>query len=81
MLIRCAAIVYTPAAITVLATEKKSAQICSSSLVVVVSTCSLISFSVCSFLLLLSVGPILPSVFSFEFCSVFNRAVHNSYVL
>ena len=70
MLISCIAIVYTPAAITVPATERKSAQISSLSLVGAPSTCSLTSFTACLLLLLLKVGPVHFSVSFFDCCSI-----------
>ena len=68
----CDATVYTPAAITVPATERKSAQISSLSLLEAVSTGSLISWTVCFLLLLLRVGPVLHSDSFLAFCSVFS---------
>ena len=71
----CDATVYTPAAITVPATERKSVQISSLPLLVTASTCSLTSLTVCFFLLLLNVGPV-PFSFSFlVFCFVFCSSV------
>ena len=68
MLMNCNATVYTPAAITVPATERNSVQISSLPLLVTASTCSLASLIVCLFLLLLKVGPVLFSVSFPEFC-------------
>ena len=72
VLINCVAIVYTPAAITVLATERKSAQISSLPMVGIASTCSMTSLTVCLFLLLLKVGPVLFFVSFSDFCSMFH---------
>ena len=55
----CDAAVYTPATITVPATERKSVQISSLSLLEAASTHSVTSLTVCFFLLLLKVGPVL----------------------
>ena len=71
MLMKCDATVYTPAAITVPTTERKSAQISSLPLVVTASTCSLTSLIVCLFLLPLKMGPVLFSVSFHGFCSMF----------
>ena len=68
MLMNCDATVYTPAAITVPATERKFAQISSLPLLVTASTFSLTSLTVCLFLLLLKVQPVLFSVSFPEFC-------------
>ena len=68
----CDAIVYTLAAITVPATERKSAQSSSLSLLEAASTRSLTSLTACFFLLLLKVGPVLFSVSFLAFCSVFS---------
>ena len=71
----CDATVYTPASITVPATERKSAQISSLPLFVTASTCSLTSLTVCLFLLLLQVGPVPFSVSFLAFCFVFCSSV------
>ena len=71
----CDATVYTPATITVPATERKSAQISSLSLLEAASTCSLTSLTVCFFLLLLKGGPVLSSDSFLAFCSVFYFSV------
>ena len=63
-LMNCNAAVYTPNAIIVPATERKSVQISSLSPLGAASTHSLISFTGCFLLLLLRVGPVL---FSFSF--------------
>ena len=68
----CDAAVYTPVAITVPATKRKSAQISSLSLLEVASTRSLISLTVCFLLLLIRVGPVLFSVSFLVLCSVFS---------
>ena len=68
----CDAAVYTPAAITMPATERKSAHISSLSLLGVASTRSLILLTVCFLLLLLRVGPVLFSVSFPVLCSVFS---------
>ena len=68
----CDATVYTPAIITVLATERKSAQISSLSLLEAASTRSLTSLTVCLFLLLLKVGLVLSSGSFLAFCFVFS---------
>ena len=63
---------YTPDTITVPATERKSAQISSLSLLEAASTHSLISLTVCFLLLLLRDGPVLFSVSFLALCSVFS---------
>ena len=68
----CDAAVYTPAAITVPATERKSAHISSLTFLGAASTLSLISLTVCFLLLLLRVGPVLFSVSFPALCSVFS---------
>ena len=68
----CDATVYTPAIIAVLATERKSAQISSLSLLEAASTRSLTSLTVCLFLLLLKVGPVLSSGSFLAFYLVFS---------
>ena len=68
----CYAAVYTPAAITVPATERKSVQISFLSLLGAASTHSLISFTGCFLLLLLRVGLVLFSVSFLLVCGVFS---------
>ena len=73
----CNAPVYTPAAITVPATERKSAHISSLSLLGAASASSLISLTVCFLLLLLRVGPV-----CFPFlCSLFSSSGLGSVLL
>ena len=66
------AAVYTPATITVPATERKSAHISSLFLLGAALTHSLISFTACFLLLFLRVGPVLFSVSFLALCSVFS---------